>query len=252
MHAGNLVKSSPSLSTPRKLMLIVLQHVPNEGPGLIGEMLEGRGLPHKVVDVPAEGVPLGAAGFSGIVSLGGPMSVNDGTREIEKEKELLLEAMERNIPILGVCLGAQIIASALGARVYAGDYPEVGWGQVTLTQNGITDPLLAGVDHVLPVLHWHGDTFDLPEGAVHLASSDKYENQAFRVGTNTYGLQFHLEVDEEMVRDWVAMDQKEENGMASRPEEILDGVGRYVDQVRFGGSFVVGRFLDLVMGRESG
>ena len=233
-------------------MLIVLRHVPYEGPGLIEDMLEGRGLPYRIIDVPGEGVPLGAAGFTGIVSMGGPMSVNDGTREIEKEKELLLEAIGRDIPILGVCLGAQIIASAMGARVYAGDQPEVGWGEVTLTQSGIADPLMAGADHVLPVLHWHGDAFDLPEGAVNLASSAKFENQAFRAGTNTYGIQFHLEVDEEMVREWVAMDQEEENGIVSEPDEILDGVRLYLDQVRFGGSFFIGRFLDLVAGRENG
>ncbi len=233
-------------------MLIVLQHVPYEGPGLIEDMLKGRGLPYKIIDVPEEGVPLGVAGFTGIISMGGPMSVNDGTMEIEKEKGLLLEAIGRGIPILGVCLGAQLIASAMGARVYAGDQPEVGWGEVTLTQSGMVDPLMAGVDHVLPVLHWHGDTFDLPEGTVNLASSDKYQNQAFRAGTNTYGVQFHLEIDDEMVREWVAIDLNGENGIVSGPEEILDGVRLYLDQVRFAGSFVIGRFLDLVAGRESG
>ncbi|MDF1526160.1 MAG: type 1 glutamine amidotransferase [bacterium] len=233
-------------------MVIVLRHVPYEGPGLIEDMLEGRGLPYRIVDVPGEGVPLGVAGFTGIVSMGGPMSVNDGTMEIEKEKGLLLEAIGRGIPILGVCLGAQLIASAMGARVYAGDQPEVGWGEVTLTKSGMADPLMAGVDSVFPVLHWNGDTFDLPEGAVKLASSDKYENQAFRAGSNIYGMQFHMEIDEEMVREWVAMDLEEENGIVSEPEEILDGVRLYLDQVRFGGSFVIGRFLDLVAGRESG
>ena len=233
-------------------MLIVLRHVPYEGPGLIEDMLEGRGLPYRIVDVFEEGVPLGAAGFTGVVSMGGPMSVNDGIEEIEKEKVLLLEAMGRDIPVLGVCLGAQVIASALGARVYAGDHPEVGWGHVTLTESGLADPLMAGVDHVLPVLHWHGETFDLPEGAVNLAYSEKFENQAFRVGSKTYGLQFHLEADEEMVHEWVDMDREEENGIVSEPEAILDGARPSLDRVRFGGAFVIGRFLDLVAGRENG
>ncbi len=233
-------------------MLIVLRHVPYEGPGLIEDMLEGRGLPYRIIDVFEEGVPLGAAGFTGVVSMGGPMSVNDGIEEIEKEKVLLLEAMGRDIPVLGVCLGAQVIASALGARVYAGDHPEVGWGQVTLTESGLADPLMAGVDHVLPVLHWHGETFDLPEGAVNLAYSEKFENQAFRVGSKTYGLQFHLEADEEMVHEWVDMDREEENGIVSEPEAILDGARPNLDRVRFGGAFVIGRFLDLVAGRENG
>jgi len=233
-------------------MLIVLRHVPYEGPGLIEDMLEGRGLPYKVVDIFEEGVPLGAAGFTGVVSMGGPMSVNDGTEEIEREKKLLLEAMERDIPVLGVCLGAQVIASALVARVYKGDHPEVGWGEVTLTQSGISDPLLAGVDRVLPVLHWHGETFDLPDGAVNLACSDKFENQAFRAGRKTYGLQFHLEVDEEMVREWVIRDQEGENGIVSEPDRVLEGIGSHLYRTRFAGALFIGRFLDLVAGRKSG
>jgi GMP synthase (glutamine-hydrolysing) len=233
-------------------MVIILRHVPYEGPGLIEDMLDGRGLSYRIIDIFEEGVPLGVAGFTGIVSMGGPMSVNKGTEEIEKEKELLLEALGRNIPILGVCLGAQILASALGSKVYAGEQPEVGWGDVSLTQHGIADPLLAGVDHVLPVLHWHGETFDLPEGAVRLASSEKFENQAYRVGNKAYGLQFHLEIDNEMVQEWVERDLEEEIRIVSEPEEILEGIKSHLHAVRFGGALVIGRFLDLVAGRESG
>lgn len=230
-------------------MLIVLRHVPYEGPGLIEDMLEGRGLPYRIVDIFEEGVPLSAAGFTGLVSMGGPMSVNDGAGEIEKEKTLLMEAMERNIPVLGVCLGAQIIASAMGARVYAGDHPEAGWGSVILTPDGTCDPLMSGIERILPVLHWHGETFDLPQGAIHLASSDKFKNQAFRVGRKTYGLQFHLEVDEAMVREWVDKDLDGDSGLVSDPRIILDEIRQHIGRVRFGGALVVGRFLDLVAGR---
>ena len=233
-------------------MLIVLQHVPYEGPGLIEDMLEGRGHPYKVVHVFEEGVPLSAAGFSGIVSLGGPMSVNDGAEEIEKEKELILEAMERDIPVLGICLGAQVIASALGAEVYPGESPEIGWGEVALTEEGATDPLFAGIESRLPVLHWHMETFDLTEGAVLLASSEKFENQAFRVGRKTYGLQFHMEADEEMVREWVERDLAGNSSLLSEPDVILEGIHHHLDRTRFGGALFTGRFLDLVAGRESG
>jgi len=233
-------------------MVIVLRHVPYEGPGLIEEMLEGRGLPYRIIDVLTDGVPLSAAGFTGLVSMGGPMSVNDDTAQIKREKDLLLEAMERDIPILGVCLGAQMIASALGARVREGRHPEIGWGEVALTESGLADPILSGVQSSLPVLHWHGETFDLPEGAIHLATSDKYENQAFRVGSGTYGLQFHLEVDEEMVREWVDRDLEEGSGLVLDADLILDGIRPHLDRVRFGGALVIGRFLDLVAGRKSG
>ena len=230
-------------------MLIVLRHVPYEGPGLIEDMLEGRGLPYRIVDIFEEGVPLSAAGFTGLVSMGGPMSVNDNAGEIEREKTLLMEAMERDIPVLGVCLGAQIIASAMGATIYAGDHPEIGWGSVTLTPDGSADPLMSGVERILPVLHWHGETFDLPQGAIHLASSDKFKNQAFRAGRKTYGLQFHLEVDEAMVREWVEKDLEEDGGLLTDPGVVLDDIRQNLGRVRFAGALVIGRFLDLVTGR---
>jgi len=233
-------------------MVIVLRHVPYEGPGLIEDMLDGRGLSYKIIDIFDEGVPLGVAGFTGIVSMGGPMSVNDGMEAIDREKALLLEAIERGIPILGVCLGAQIIAGALGSRVYPGDQPEVGWGEVILTPTGTSDPILAGVAPVFPVLHWHGETFDLPEGAVNLAFSEKYENQAFRVGERTYGLQFHLEVDGGMVKEWVEQDQHDGAGIVVDPDEIMARTGSRLQEVRFVGALVIGRFLDLVAGRMSG
>jgi hypothetical protein len=111
---------------------------------------------------------------------------------------------------------------------------------------------MAGVDHVLPVLHWHGETFDLPEGAVNLAYSEKFENQAFRAGSRTYGLQFHLEINEEMVREWVERGIEDESGIVFEPEPIIDGVKPCLDKVRFCGALIIGRFLDLVAGRESG
>ena len=233
-------------------MLIVLRHVPYEGPGLIEDMLEGRGLPYRIVDIFEDGVPLSAAGFTGLVSMGGPMSVNDGAKEIEKEKALLMEARDRDIPVLGVCLGAQIIASAMGARVYAGDSPEVGWGSVTLTPDGTGDPLMSGVERTLPVLHWHKETFDLPQDAIHLACSERFENQAFRVGSRTYGFQFHLEADEAMVREWVERDLEGGSGLVLDPRMILDDIRQHLDRVRFCGALVLGRFLDLVAGRRSG
>lgn len=233
-------------------MLAVFKHVSYEGPGLIEEMLEGRGLPYRVLDVFKDGVPLSAAGLNGIVSMGGPMSANDGLEEIEREKQLLLEAMDRETPVLGICLGAQIIASALGASVYPGRKPEVGWGEVLLTPEGQSDPLMAGVDDVLPVLHWHGETFDLPEGAVRLASSEVCENQAFRVRDRAYGFQFHLEVDPEMVLEWVEMDAEGGGGLVSDRNAVVEGIRPCLGRVRLSGALIFGRFLDLVAGRTNG
>ena len=232
-------------------MVVILKHVIYEGPGLLLDMLEGRGLPHKVIEIYEEGVPFSAAGFTALVSMGGPMSVNDDDEVLEKEKALIREAMDRGIPVLGLCLGAQLIASSLGARVYPGPDPEVGWGEVSLTDQGCQDPFFAGVGSPMPVLHWHGETFELPDGAQRLASSDLYENQAFKVGKNVYGLQFHLEVDEEMVQEWVIRDQASENGLLAESQPVLEQLGSNLDRVRFGGSMFLGRFLDLVAGRSA-
>ena len=233
-------------------MVIILKHVPFEGPGLILEMLEGRGMPHRTIEVLDEGVPLSPAGFSGLVSMGGPMSVGDGLDEIEREKRLLREAVKRGVPVLGVCLGAQILASAFGARVYPGTGPEVGWGEIHLTVDGGLDPLFSGVQSPVPVLHWHGETFDIPPGAVHLASSHQYERQAFRIGQKAYGFQFHLEADEEMIQEWVIRDVDLDDGLLTGAQTITDLTREKLDPIRLAGALVFGRFLDLVAGRRSG
>ena len=232
-------------------MVIILKHVPFEGPGLIQEMLEGRGVPHRTIEVFDEGVPLCPAGFSGLVSMGGPMSVGDGLEEIQREKHLLREAVEKDVPVLGICLGAQVLASAFGARVYPGTGPEIGWGEVHLTEEGVGDPLFAGVQSPVPVLHWHGETFDLPFDAVHLASSRQYEQQAFRIGSGTYGFQFHLEVDEEMIQEWVVRDVESEDGLLTAAETVTDLTWKKLDPLRLAGALVFGRFLDLVAGKKS-
>lgn len=227
--------------------MIIFQHDPFKGPGLISEMFEGRGMPHVLVEAHEDDpFPLSTAGFTGVVSMGGPMSVNDELPFIQREVEFLVDAAVKRIPILGVCLGAQILASALGARVYDGSGPEVGWGEVELTRDGAGDRVLGGFGDRLPVLHWHGETFDLPQEAVLLASSPEYPHQAFRWGDSAYGFQFHLEVTEEMVRDWVREDMAGSGGLISDPEPILRGVKAKLARVSLTGSIVFGRFLDMI------
>jgi GMP synthase (glutamine-hydrolysing) len=132
------------------------------------------------------------------------MSVNDDESLpwLTKEKRLIAEAVRAGVPFWGACLGVQLLAAALGARVYPGPDPEVGLMTVTLTPEALEDPIFEGVPAELPALQWHGDTFDLPEGAVRLAGSDGYVNQAFRWGSRAYGIQFHVEVSAEMAAEW--------------------------------------------------
>src|SRR5262249_53642779 len=133
--------------------------------------------------------------------LGGPMGVYEADEHpfLKIESALVEKAIAAGRPVLGVCLGAQLIAQVLGARVYPGERREVGWAPVHLTEDGRDDPLLAGVDDPITVFHFHGDTYEPPPDAANLAQSSMYEQQAFRWGDTVYGFQFHLEFTEPMI-----------------------------------------------------
>jgi GMP synthase-like glutamine amidotransferase len=140
--------------------------------------------------------------MAGLVVMGGPMGVHDDLPWLEPERALVRAAVEAGLPVLGVCLGAQQLAAALGADVTTGSVPECGVGEVHLTAAANTDPVFGPAPTPLPCVHWHGDTFTLPHGAVRLAGNEAYENQAFRVGARAYGLQFHVEVTGSLVAHW--------------------------------------------------
>ena len=173
---------------------LALRHVMFEDAGLIGRILQERGLSLDYVDVPSSDLTqIDALSSALLVILGGPISVYEGEDYpwLKLETTLIRARLEARQPTLGICLGAQLIAEAMGARVYPGPAKEIGWAALTLTEEGRRSPLVH-VDGV-PVLHWHGDTFDLPEGAVRLASTELTSNQAFAIGHYALGLQFHLE-----------------------------------------------------------
>lgn len=177
------------------MRLHVLQHVPFEGPGSIGDWARDRG--HEVTVTRLwEGDPLpGAGAFDRMVVMGGPMSVHDEAALpwLAEEKRHLRGALERGARVLGICLGAQLVAEALGARVHPARAKEIGWFPVALTPAAAGVPALAGLPARWEVFHWHGETFDLPPGAVRLAGSEACPNQAFAHGANVLALQFHPE-----------------------------------------------------------
>jgi GMP synthase-like glutamine amidotransferase len=184
---------------------VVLQHVSHEGPGAIGTAVADAGADLSVVRLDrGERVPGGGAvaDMTGLVVMGGPMGVHDDVSWLEAERALVRCAVEAELPVLGVCLGAQQLAAAVGGIVTKGPVPECGVGEVHLTNEAIRDPLFGPAPSPLPCVHWHGDTFSLPEGAVRLAGNEAYENQAFRFGRRAYGLQFHVEVTGSLVAHW--------------------------------------------------
>jgi GMP synthase-like glutamine amidotransferase len=171
----------------------VIQHLDEEGPLEIGRALEREGIELR------SGIPDTMDDVEALVVMGGPQSAYSDRRFPTRQRELLLleEAILLGVPTLGICLGAQLLAVAAGGRCRRGTAgPEVGWFPVEVTQ--VNDPLFGGLRR-FTTLHWHGDTFDLPPEAVHLASSERYPNQAFRVGERAWGIQFHPEVDQAAV-----------------------------------------------------
>jgi GMP synthase-like glutamine amidotransferase len=192
-------------STAGKGAWVALQHVSYEGPGLIAEAASRRGLELRLCH-PYRGEPLPSPEeLDGLVVMGGPMGVHDTVEHphLAREVELIAAIVHAGRPVLGVCLGAQLLAHALGARVYRGEQGEIGVGTVSLTGGGREDPVLGSTGAAtLPVVHWHEDTFELPADASLLASSELFPNQAFRVGERAYGLQFHVEVEQELAQAW--------------------------------------------------
>src|SRR5262249_43189076 len=143
--------------------------------------------------------------FAGLVVMGGPMNVDQVDRypNLAIEVQWLRQAVEAKLPILGVCLGSQLLAKALGSPVYANRIKEIGWYEVEWLPAATDDPLFSTLPRPTTVFQWHGDTFDLPPGAVQLARSPQCENQAFRYGPSAYGLQFHMEVTAAIIDDWL-------------------------------------------------
>jgi GMP synthase (glutamine-hydrolysing) len=181
---------------------IVLRHTQAEGLGLIANPLRDLGIQHRTLDLArGEPPPRDLRGVGGLIVLGGPMAIyeSDAHPFLKREMDLVEKAITAGRPVLGICLGAQMIAHVLGGRVYRGDKPEIGWGPITLTEDGQDDPLLFGVDSPLEVFHLHGDTYELPADAKNLATSPAYEQQAFRWGDLVYGFQCHLEFTDAMI-----------------------------------------------------
>lgn len=180
------------------MTVLIVQHKAIEGPYRIGQALvrAGVGLDVRRTYL-GDPVPEDAAAYSGLVVMGGPMAAysDDDFAGRGSEIALLATAVRADVPTLAVCLGAQLLTVAAGGRALPGDGLEVGWAEVQLTPDAADDKLLGGLPVRFTALHWHGDTVELPAGAVLLASSARYANQAWRIGPRAWGLQFHPEVD---------------------------------------------------------
>ena len=179
----------------------IFRHAAAEGPGYLGEFLDAHHIPWRLIAIDrGEAVPQSISAYSALVFMGGPMSVNDDLLWIEHELELIRAAVAENIPVLGHCLGGQLISRALGAAVSKNPLVEIGWGKVQVADNETARAWFGDVK-TFDAFHWHGETFTLPQGAVHLLSSEHCANQGYAIGPHL-ALQCHIEMTPDLISSW--------------------------------------------------
>ena len=233
--------------------LLVFQHVAAEPLGTLDPLIRRRG--HRIRFKNFERHPdaqLNVDRYRGLVVLGGPMNVQDPPQRphLANEMRAIEKMLEQGKPVLGICLGAQLLAHVLGAPVQRNETPEIGWYPLRKTAEGMTDPVLAPLQAETPVFQWHGCRFDIPKDAVHLAQSPHCAQQAFRHGDNAYGFQFHLEMDERLVERWltnpVYRDELAASGLAHDEHAIRAQTKQHIVAMQQQADAVFNNFLDLV------
>ncbi len=194
----------------------IFRHAATEGPGYFSGFLDERAIPWQLICIDAgDAVPQDAGAFSGLVFMGGPMSVNDDLPWIPQVLTLIREAVARDIPVLGHCLGGQLISKALGGVVTRNAAKEIGWGKTTVSDNAAARAWFGEI-RVFDSFHWHGETFSLPQGATHILSSTHCANQAFALGKHL-ALQCHVEMTAAMIREWCEVGAGEIAASTSSP-----------------------------------
>ena len=194
----------------------IFRHTPTEGPGYLADFFDEQSIPWQLIRIDAgEAVPLDSRAYAGLVFMGGPMSVNDDLPWISPLLELIKNAMHRDIPLLGHCLGGQLMAKALGGAVTRNPVKEIGWGKATVADDA-TARSWFGEMKTFEAFHWHGETFSLPPGAIRILSSAHCINQGFALGKHL-GLQCHVEMTAEMIRVWCVAGAGEIASSAASP-----------------------------------
>ena len=208
--------------------VLLIQNTRIEGSGYLGELLSNDGFDITSIHAKHETIP--EKKFSLVVILGEPESANDNLPYLIREQNLIKNSVDNEIPVLGICLGSQLIAKTFGSSVYRGPITEIGfYDDLTITSNS---KLFDGFKNPFSVFHWHGDTFDLPSGATRLASSENYQNQAFQY-KSAIGLQFHLEVNEQMVNLWLDKTEEKLHKIPHiDPQQIRLDVDRNISTVK--------------------
>ena len=198
------------------MTIAIFRHTATEGPGTIADFLDERGISYQLIRIDqGEAVPVTASAYSGLVFMGGPMSVNDNLPWIAHVLALIRDAVQQDIPVLGHCLGGQLMAKALGGVVTRNPVKEIGWGRVTVSDNAQARAWFGELSTFYS-FHWHGETFSLPQGASHILSSAHCVNQAFVLGKHL-AMQCHVEMTDAMIKKWCEIGGDEIAASASSP-----------------------------------
>ena len=222
----------------------IFRHSPTEGPGYFATYLNARGLPWQLVKLDeGEGVPAGVGSFSGLVFMGGPMSVNDDLPWIAPVLELIRKAVPADVPVLGHCLGGQLMSKALGGSVGRNPVKEIGWGEIEVADNPEAKAWFGPDLKRFESFHWHGETFTIPPGAVRIMGNRNCENQGFVAGKNL-GMQCHVEMTEDLIESWCKSGSEETATAISPAVQTPDQMQRGMEQKLGALRVVAGRLYD--------
>jgi len=236
-------------------MILIIKHIDIEGPGTLGSFLDQQKISYRIIDLgEGQSLPKDLSSIDAVVVLGGPMNVDEEDKYpfLESENEFIQQVLRSNIPYLGICLGSQLLAKAAGAKVVKSPVKEIGWYQVQLTDEGRKDLLFQGFRQDEPVYHWHGDMFEIPAQGELLATAEGCPHQALKVGRNAYGLQFHVEVTDQSIKEWCQ--EYCENDLPGRPEHaqsMMKDYWRYEGQFKAQANRVYSNFLEIVKQAKS-
>lgn len=233
--------------------VLVLQHIECEDLGGMEKSLEDNGIKYNYIPLYAGAkIPQKIEDYSGIIILGGPMNVYEEKKYpfLIEEDKLIKKALKKDLPILGICLGGQLIAKASGAKVLTGHRKEIGWFNVQLTEEGTKDPLFSGLPKKFKVFQWHSDTFNIPSNAKKLASSEIFPNQAFRLG-KSYGIQFHIEVMDSTIYNWLEEYEKETEELEYvDPQKIRRDTRKHIKELYRLADKVYANFIEMLQPTE--
>ena len=227
------------------MTILFVQHVKNEGPGNFMQVLHGHNVPFQILETSAPVSFVQPPDLRGVIILGGPMNVDDEAdcHFLTEEKDFIRDMIRQEIPLLGVCLGAQLIAQAAGGSVFKASDKEMGWYKVDLCKEGEQDFLFRGLPKSFHVFQWHEDTFSIPPQGKRLVTAAGCPNQGFKVGKRCYGIQFHLEADSTMINGWLQSMMKDLP--ASRLGKIREETGLKEPECLVWGETLLLNFLEL-------